>query len=416
MTIFRKRVYRTVVIVGALAIAYLSTVITLSNVVATRAPGLALKIWPSHSVAHARMADVLIGSNGARPPVGAVRMHAISALRRNPTLASAARDLGLLAVLRRDTAEADVRLGYAEFMSRRDIPTQLWLIERRVAANDIPGALAHYGVALQVAPGTSAQLFPVLASALGQDHLVRPIAELVARGDSWRSQFLYYVNARATDLPNLVALYLYLNRLQAPPERVHISGLIGRLLQSGELDAAGRLYSIVDPAWRRESIDAQLDGGFDRADDMPPLGWAFEPGLAWRNARPGANGDQALYLAISDSGWASTSSGGARRLLLLRPGAYRLTGLFGRDQGAGRGILHIELTCAQGASPVSAIIAAIPERAGRLDGTLRVGDCDQQSLSISVERQGEGAGAAWVDQLRLTAASRGATEIASGRR
>jgi hypothetical protein len=400
---FRKGAYRIIVIAGALAVAYLATAITLSNVVATRAPRLALALWPSHAVAHARMADVLIGSNGARPPVREVRKHAAAALSRNPTLASPARDLGLLALLRRDMAEADRRLSYAEAMSRRDIPTQLWLIERRVAANDVPGALLHYGVALQVAPGTSAQLFPVLAAALGQDDLVRPIGDLVLRGESWRSPFFYYVNANATNLSNLAALYLYLNRRHSPPERVHVAGLIGRLLQAGELDAAARVYAIVDPAWRRGDVAAQLDGGFDRNDDLPPFGWALEPSLAWRSARAAGNADQALYLSIPGSaGWASTATPGARRLLLLPAGAYRLTALLGREQGAGQAILHVELACAQGSSPASAVAAVVPARPGPLEATLRTGGCGQQNLSISVERQGEGSGAVWIDRLRLT--------------
>jgi len=409
-----KGAYRIIVIAGAVAVAYVAAVVTLANVIATRAPGLALQLWPSHAVAHARTADVLIGSNGANPPAGQVRRHAVAALRRSPTLASPARDLGLLALLRRDMARADAHLGYAETMSRRDVPTQLWLIERRVAANDAPGALLHYGVALQVSPETSAQLFPVLASALGQDNLVRPIGDLVRRGPSWNSQFLYYVNANATDLPNLAALYLYLNHRRTPLDRVHIWGAISRLLQAGELDAAASVYSIADPAWRRGDLAAQLDGGFDRDGDMPPFGWELETGLAWRAARPGTAGDRALHLAIPASSPGTASPPAARRLLLLRQGAYRLTGRFGRAEGSGQGLLHVALACSGGAP--STLSAPIPDQAGALDGLLLASGCDQQYLSISLERRGEGSGAAWIDGLRLTPASGGASQTAARRR
>jgi hypothetical protein len=394
----RKGIFSLTVLAVCAAFAYLSTVITLSNVIASRAPTAALRFWPLNAVAHARLADALIGANPAHPPIGAVREHAVAALRRNPTLASAARDLGLLAALRGDLATADRHLQYADAMSRRDIPTQLWLIERSVAANDVTGALAHYGVALRVSPETGEQLFPVLAAALNDADLVLPIARLVRDGDLWRSQFLYFVNANATNLPHLTSLYLDLDRLGAKPVPVHILGLMGRLLQAGELDAAARLYALLDPQWRRGDLVAQLDGDFDHANDMPPLGWALEPGVVSRGGRPGNAGNPALHLNVPTT----DSVLGARRLLMLTPGTYHFAANYGRSDGNGEGSLRIELACLQGGAPASLIIAPIPRQSGRVDGTLQVAGCQVQWLSISVERRGDPTPVtAWLDDLRL---------------
>src|SRR5207253_5880264 len=117
---------------------------------------------------------------------------AARALQRNPTLPVAARILAMHAAVRGDQRQTAQLFEYSERMSRRDIPTQFWLLERRVSANDVGGALSHFGIALQVAPSTQDVLFPVLSGALAQPNLREPIAGLVHRGDAWRSDFLYY--------------------------------------------------------------------------------------------------------------------------------------------------------------------------------------------------------------------------------
>lgn len=412
--ISRRGGYRLVVILGSAALAYLCVVVTLPNVIAARAPGLALGIRPQHASANAHQADARISQNPTHPPIAEVRAEAVAALRRDPTLASPARDLGLIAAMRGDQARADALFGYSETMSRRDIPTQLWLIERRVAANDVSGALSHYGIALQVAPETSAQLFPVLTSALGQNDLVRPIAELVARGTSWNSDFLYYVNAHATNLPNAARLYFYLRQFRAMPDRVQIFGLIARLLQAGDTDVAARVYTMLDPQWRRTDLQAQLDGGFDRQGDMPPFGWDYGPGVGWRGAGPAGARGQVLFLTSPDTGVDSPPVAGVRRLLLLSPGAYRLTGTVGRSEGSGAGSIRIELACAPTGAP-SVINVRIPQRAGRIDGILRAAGCQQQLLSIFVERQSEVSDVtAWLDDLRLAPDRQGAAATTGG--
>lgn len=396
----RKTLYRLFVLLGCAALAYLSTVVTLSNVTATSAPTVALRLWPGNAIAHAQLAENMLRENGG-PAFGEVRANAVAALSRNPTLASSARDIGLLAVLRGDMAGADRRFAYADRMSRRDIPTQLWLIERRVQANDVPGALAHYGIALQVSPESQQQLFPVLASALSDRNLVQPIAGLVAQGESWRSPFLYFVNANATSLPNAAMLYLYLARSNARPDPVHIVGLMNRLVQADQLDAAGRLYMLIDPQWRRADLAAQLDGGFDHASDSPPLGWSLESGVAWRDARPAAAGNKALFLTVPDTATAL----GARRMVFLPPGAYRVTATVGRAEGTGNGTVRVALACTQPNAVASEADTAIPATTARLDGTLRVAGCDMQYLSISVERSGDpNPASTWLDDLRLVPA------------
>lgn len=390
---------------GALLLAWLSIAVTAANVFAASAPNLALRLWPNHAVAHARLADILLASGAQAVPsaqpeqVAQAAREARAALRANPTLPGPARILAMQAAIGRDARQSERLLDYSARLSRRDIPTQFWLLEKRVAANDVNGALAHFGIALQVAPSTRDVLFPVLSSALSQPHLRRPIAELVHRGDAWRSEFLYHAGSHA-DPASAAILFLTLARMGTPPYAPHLQGLIERLVNAGDFASAARLYALVDRGWRLGDAGAELDGGFARAGDLPPFGWELNQNVAWRGPRPDQGGNNALQVNLPQSGedWA------ARKLLLLAPGHYRLAGAYGMMDG-GSGRVRFEISCSRGGSVASALTGAVNRPAGALGGTLDIpAGCTQQWLTIQTAGEGDGSGRLWLDDLRLAPA------------
>lgn len=391
------------VVLAALLLAWLSIALTFANVVATSAPNLALRLWPRHAVANARLADTLLASNGQNVPgpqqVALAAQEAGAALRANPTLPGPARILAMQAAMGRDARQSDRLLDYSERLSRRDIPTQFWLLEKRVAANDVNGALSHFGIALQVAPSTRDVLFPVLSSALSQPHLRRPIAELVHRGDAWRSEFLYHAGTNA-DPASAADLFLMLAQMGTPPAAPHLAGLTERLVNAGDFAAAARLYALVDRNWRLGDARAQLDGAFARTGDLPPFGWELNPNVAWRGPRPDQAANNALQVNLPQSGedWV------ARKLLLIAPGRYRLVGAYGMMDG-GSGRVRIEVSCARGGTVVATLTGEVNRPAGTLDGSLDIpAGCRQQWLTIQAAAEGDSAGRLWLDDLRLAPA------------
>jgi hypothetical protein len=388
-------------------LAALSVMVTLANAWAVNAPSTALRLWPGHALALSRLADARIASlpqavsSAQRGQVALAAQDAARALQRNPTLPAPARILAMQAGLRGDQRQADRLLQYSERLSRRDILTQLWLLERRVTANDVGGALSHFGIALQVEPGTQDLLFPVLSSALSQADLRQPIAGLVHRGDSWRSEFLYYVAAHA-DPASGGTLFLMLARLGTPPAPAHLQGLIERLVAGGNFAGAARLYALVDRQWRLGDAGAELDGTFERSVDLPPFGWEFNQNNAARGPRPDQPSNNALQVNLPQSGedWA------AHRLLVLPPGHYRLTAAYGMMDG-GSGSLRIEISCSRGGSVVASMAATVNRPAGTLDGMLAIpAGCAQQWLSILTSGEGSDTpGRLWLDDLRLARAA-----------
>lgn len=399
-----RNLVRAGVVLAALLLAWLSIAITLANATAANAPSLALRLWPDHAVAQARLADTLIASTpqtssaAQREQIARAAHEAGRALQRNPTLPGAARILAMQAAMRGDGRQSDRLLDYSAEMSRRDIPTQFWLLEERVQANDVGGALAHFGIALQVAPSTREVLFPVLSSALSQRHLRRPIAELAHRGDSWRSEFLYHAGANA-DPASAGSLFLTLAALGTPPSAAHLSGLIERLVNAGNFAGAARLYAIADRGWRLGDPAAQLDGAFARTGDLPPFGWELNQNVAWRGSRPDRPGNDALLINLPETGedWA------ARKLLLLPPGQYRLAGAYGVFEGD-RGGLRVELACSRGGPVVATVSGASNRLAGRVEGMLNIpATCTQQWVTIQAAGTGGAPlpGKLWFDDLQL---------------
>lgn len=391
--------YRTAVVVGAAVLGYLSVVVTLANAAAVQSPTLALRLWPGHALAEARTADQLVASNPAAPPMKQAADHATRALRRSPMLPSAARTVAISALVARNNRQATALFEYAAAMSKRDIPTQFWLLERRVQANDVEGALVHFGIALRVSTAARDVLFPVLTSALAEPHLVRPIAQLVRGGTDWASPFLYYAAERSADSRHAAALYLALGRLGSPPGREHLEPLIGKLTTARQYQAAVRLYRLIDPQWRLEDANAQLDGTFSRTD-APPFGWTLNAGTAWRGAAPD-NDNRVLYLS-GDSGGAEWA---ARRMMLLPAGRYAIDGRYGVS-GSPQGAIEIAVTCLN--LQESSTSAAIPlaAAAGRFRHVIEVpGGCSAQWFSIALDGDGSAAGAGatvWIDDLRFS--------------
>ena len=402
----RRLLYRGAVVLGGALLAYLCFAVTLANVAATQAPGLALSLWPGHAAAEARMADVIFASNPRRPPVAAAAVHAAAALRRSPTLPAAARILALNAGMQGRQAQSGRLIHYAAAMSKRDIPTQFWLLEERVAANDVPGALSHFGIALSVAPGTADVLFPVLTGALAQADLVRPIAGLVHNGDSWRSDFLYYAASNSRNPATAASLFLTLNRLGTQPSPAHIQVLMGRLVEARNMEAAGRLYSLIDPRWRRGDVNSQIDGRFERTGDVPPFGWTINPDLAWRGAKSDQPDNVALHFTTSSTGqgWV------ARRQIVLPRGTYGIDGRFGAVDGGAGGRLRIGLSCAPEGVPDSVANIALRGNGGAFRGIVSAsGVCPAQWLTITIDNQASQTPVTlWVDDLRLSAARPGA--------
>lgn len=393
------------VLAGAAALLWFSAALTLSLVLAKANPDVAIAWWSLEADARASAAAAILTQGQTPADIARAADLAEGALRREPVNAVAARTLGMVAAFRGDTARAGRLMTYAESLSRRDVPTQLWMIESSVTRNDIPGALLHYDRALRTSPRMGDTLLPILVQASAAPGVTPHVAELVGRRPLWWSVFAQRL---IMESQSPAPMRLILARIGLDPatqgERELLNLAISRLADLGDYPGAYALYAQAKgEAGRR--VEPLRDGEFQQDLRLALFDWVLvdDPGLgAIRQPRAGEAEDQALFL-VSDQG---RSGEVARQMLLLPPGRYRLTMRIGDIQGDELTRPSLTLRCA-GASPqiLSASRLPVTPTAGRSieqDFTVPAAGCAAQWIAFGINSGlEEQRGRPWLDSLAV---------------
>jgi O-antigen ligase len=317
--------------------------VTASLVFGRTRPALVLGWWPFDSAARATAAAQVLES--ARPEPDALAEaaeNARAALRRSALNVVATRTLGLIAIMRGEEREASRLMRYSETLSRRDLPTQLWLIETNVQRNDIAGALLHYDHALRTSTTARDLLFPILTAAAANADVGPSLARLIAQRPPWWREFATHLIAEGED-PRGIESIIVAARLDLGDveERGLLAGAIVRLVQLRGYEQANRLYR------RARGADAALvrNGDFEAENRFVPLDWVLsETGTSAGIMEPQARGGRALLFAVQSGSGGSTV---ARQLLLLRPGRYRFSVIAGNISGPIEDRPRVTLACVQ---------------------------------------------------------------------
>lgn len=242
------------------------------------------------------------------------------ALRQDPTAVAAVAALGLNAQIRGDKASARRLFAYAEKLSRRDLQTQLWMIEDAVDHGNVRASLRHYDIALRTKIESRDLLFPVLASASADPQIRTELVRTLATKPLWGTEFIAFAAANGPD-PRSTADLLLGGRLAgiAIPDGAD-AAVISALLGSELVNDAWAYYTAMrGAADRRRSRDPQFTTPPERATAFD---WAAlnEAGMSTSIQRSDKGG-------IFDFA-APASVGGPllQQLQILPPGDYRLDG------------------------------------------------------------------------------------------
>lgn len=376
----------TIVMVGIIA-AYVSVAITLSTALAGVRPDLSLQFWPWHAVAYAKRANAIIDpEQKSAATVARSRADAVTALQRDPLRADAVRNLALAMAAQGNDPDAVRLFDYGQRLSRRDPATQLWAIERQVAADNVPGALKHYDHVLRVSPGMQPMLFAVLSTALSDPDLALPIARTAAKSAVWRPMFLNYTAQQAA--PRDVArLFIALARLGTPANAEQEKIVTNRLLQQGDYAMAGQLYRLSNPGWSPGAPATQVDGSFAQVTGGV-FDWQLQDG-----AELTGNADAPLQLSFGEA-----TAPVVARLMLLPAGQYRLTGSLTELPGDGK--LIVLARCAN--MPARQIGSLVVSQKGTFALPMNVPSaCPAQTLQLQGQRYEDAADRILVGPLTL---------------
>lgn len=273
---------------------------------------------------------------------GTIRRNARRALRHSPLDAVAMRQLAMLADLERPEAALPL-VRIAERISRRDLLTQLYLIDVEARAGNIGQVLRHYDRALLVRPQTRTALFKPLASALEL-----PEARVAMRPFASRKWFRDFVSGAGTHGASPAATIALLEDVRGHMPRAAYEDLatllLGKLVAEGHLAEASQLASQVQGnrhnalgtfAFSEETVDRRLG----------PFAWVLQNDEA---TEAELHGTDELRIAIQPA----RSSLAAERVTVFPPGEYELLQELTYDAATPRATLSWEVRCGGNETPL----------------------------------------------------------------
>ncbi|WP_374944503.1 hypothetical protein [Sphingomonas sp.] len=365
------------------------------------APERALAVAPWDARAHSLRAERAIADGSlSAAAVASARADALAALRRDPTLVASWRTLGLVAASHGDGAAAARLFAVSERRSRRDLLTQIWLIEDRVQRGDVVGALRHYDIALRTNPSGHDTLMPILVAAAGQPAVAPALGRLLRSRPPWAENYYYRLSQAIPDAQVMAGMMEVARRGGPLPNAETIAGMIPTLVERRDYVAALRLASVLSGTTVRMPKGV-WNGDFAAENRYPPLDWAVAQADGFGGeARGTAAGGHALvaFAASENSGTV------ARQILMLAPGNYRLATRFARTDRP-PAVLRWRVACAQDPKAPLVDAASDPARAKTGSWTFRVpAGCAAQWLSVDVTSGDPGGGETAIEHVAVGAA------------
>lgn len=358
----------------ATVLGFYGVTFSIAQVVVKRDPALAHRLAPYDGRITAAYATSLAGVDATSSDRARADMLAKRALQQDPTAVAAVATLGINAVVRGDNAAARRYFTYAQKLSRRDLRTQLFMIEDAVQREDIPGALHQYDMTLRVFPNLAEMLYPVLASASADPVIRRELVKTLAGKPMWSESFVNFAAGNSTDPKSTAALFIDLRRAGVPVSGMARAAAVNALIAAGQTDAAWSYYAAIRPgADRRRSRDPRFAANLETPSQ-----------LDWTPINEGAGLSTSIQGGLFDFA-APASVGGPmlQQLQLLPPGTYRLSGRsIGIEQADGA-LPYWVLRCQTGRELGRVEVPNSSVSNGNFTGTFSVpADCPVQTLVL----------------------------------
>jgi hypothetical protein len=313
------------------------------------------------------------------------------AVARDPLDPAALRNLGLALERSGDEPGADRLMTFASGRTRRDTPTTVWILVRRLSQGRYDDAFAAADALLRrnADERTRERLFKLLIAAAHYDASRPALIARLADAPWWRLPFMRQLAATA-DAADTRRVFRGLAGTANPPAPMELDAYLTRLL-------ADKAYAQAARDWRTFSRPLRDPDAIGDLSAPPPFGWTpvFGEGAS--------SGADAGALRVDYDGYGAPKL--PTRLIALPPGHYAVTW---RERVAGDDIRAIAVTVVCGES--GAVLAkAAPLDSGaaprmrELDFDVPVTGCEAQSLVITpLPRERRATVTAWFDRWSLT--------------
>jgi hypothetical protein len=377
----------------------------MAGALGTRSPEIALAWLPYDAQPRARLAAQLAIQDTPEATRAAVAL-AHDAIKRDALTPVALRALGMIAS-RGKTGGANAGLPLmmqAERLSRRDEPTQIWLIEHYARQGQSAEIVRHFDLAMRSSWSAQQTLFPLIAGLLADARVFDALLNRMREKPSWAKPFMNYLVEYGPQPAQTVQLGRRFLDPNNADDLEAIKTLLKNLANRGEYDLAWEFYANTRGRGATIGSASLNDGNFEGTQAYPPFSWTFaEDADLWAGLAPDPTGNGKVLQLSANSG-----RGGevARQLVRLNPGHYRLRARVGEVSQDTFERPELRLRCAKEGTEAT-LVSIKPRTAGRqsqwVEGTFSVSpDCHFQWLAVAITGEGPPDGPTpWVDNIQL---------------
>lgn len=310
-TASQRTIARAGIATGALLAAAIFVPASLADWASVDHPRIAARIAPWNAPAAAAAAAAL----GADPRNPEVKALVRKALARDLTLVPAIEVRALDLALSGRTDDARRLFQLSDRLSRRSLPTRLWLIQDSVDHGDVAGALKNFDIALRTTSDAQPILFPVLARAAADPTLTVALARMLDRTSDWRLMFINWTLTNGAHLEGVASVVA-----QMRDRRFIIGNAIDQQLMQKLVDDHQYVPAIALNAKFGRPVHGIADRHFADPSAHYPFGWGLvSDGSLTAERTAGGAGPVLSYRAEP-----AHSGQIAAQLLTLQPGRYAL--------------------------------------------------------------------------------------------
>lgn len=206
----------------------------------------------------------------------------------------------------------------SDAISRRSLPTRLWLIQQAVNKGDLVGALKNFDTALRTSSDAPGVLFPALSRAASDPSLAVPVAQLLDRPSDWRLPFLHFAITDGDAASGVAGIVLHMRHRDWMTGDDLDGALVAELVSEEYFTQALAVQDSFHPVTERSAL--VRDPAFADPRARYPFGWLFEQKGDIGAERGRIAGRSVLNYQSLPGGVGPVGT----QLLLLKPGSYRL--------------------------------------------------------------------------------------------
>lgn len=371
---------------GRLALAGIATILalfflsaSLATVLAGKYPALARQLapWNGHIAGHYTLQSFTISPDIA--PDSRVALLAKQALRDDATAVDAMIVLAFQAQLRGEQSRSDAIFSSAARLSRRELRTHIWTIEKAVQRGDIGGALQAYDLALRTSRQASNLLYPNLATAIAEPKVRSALIRRVRQGAPWLPGFFQYVSESGPNARATAQLFNEATAAGVPVAEPVRARLVDALVAQGfPAEGWGHYQSYQAHAEPGQSRDPGFE---DAPEHASVFDWKLADGDGiYAEILPGQDGNLVDVTSVQGAGGVAMA-----QLQVLPPGRYLLHGSTAGGAEPRQAQPFWSLTCLDGPVLGKVEIASSDERPMAFQGQVVVPqNCKTQRLELFI--------------------------------